>query len=101
MTPSLQRLYEILLEEGELTSQRLGNLSDEITTAYYQVQSLNFPDRLQDNEIQDLLNRRDHYLNRKALSQKENDIREYSKQGDVASAEAALAALIAQKRQLE
>lgn len=101
MTPSLQRLYEILLEEGELTSQRLGNLSDEITTAYYQVQSLNFPDRLQDNEIQDLLNRRDHYLNRKALSQKENDIREYSKQGDVASAEAALEALIAQKRQLE
>lgn len=97
----LDRLYRILLDSGEISSLQLADLPEDLSQAYYRVLERQFPEKMADNELEDLLARRDYYLGQQHLNQTEKAIREHSKQGDLVGAEAALAALITQKRHLE
>lgn len=100
-TPTLAQLYQVLLTDGELTSERLSQLPEEVSQAYYGILSEPFPTDMPDDELDDLLAWRDRYVSQQALGQHQRAIREHSKLGDLAQAEDALAALIAQKRNLE
>lgn len=96
----LDHLFRIVLRE-ELSPDVLSQLPDQVSRAYYDVLSEHFPTEMADGEWEDLLRWRDRHLSQQELSQHQKAIREHSKLGDLTKAEDALAALIAQKRQLE
>lgn len=100
-TPSLQVLYKILREQGELTSLDLTALSEEDRQAYYMVLEEHLPTEMAEGEFEALLERRQRLLTERDLRQQGQLIREASHQGDLDTATQALEDLIAQRRQLE
>ncbi|MFC3928100.1 DNA primase [Streptococcus caprae] len=100
-TQTLQTLYALLCQNGELTSIDLNHLDEATQQAYYQVLEENLPDEIAEGELQEIEARRDRFLEEQDLRKQSQLIRDSSNQGDVDSAVAALEALIAQKRRME
>lgn len=100
-TPALEGLYQLLKTQGELTDWDISQLPEDQTQAYYQVLEESLPENFSDEEIFQLEKRIDKYRQEQDLRRRSKQIREASNQGDLDSAVDQLAALIAQKRQLE
>lgn len=100
-TQSLQRLYSLLKEQGELTSLELTALDEADRQAYYLVLEEHLPEEIGEGELEDLLARRERLLAEREIRQKGHLVREISHQGDTATALATLENLIAQRRALE
>ncbi|SDI40551.1 DNA primase [Streptococcus equinus] len=100
-TKELQKLYDILMQQGEITSYDLAQLDDRTRQMYYRVLEENLPDEVAPNEIEEIIQKRNRLLQERDLQKQSKLIRESSNLGDVDAALAALENLIAQKRKME
>ncbi|WP_074669053.1 DNA primase [Streptococcus equinus] len=100
-TRELQNLYDILMQQGEITSYDLAQLDDRTRQMYYRVLEENLPDEVAPNEIEEIIQKRNRLLQERDLQKQSKLIRESSNLGDVDAALAALENLIAQKRKME
>lgn len=100
-TKELQNLYDILMQQGEITSYDLAQLDDRTRQMYYRVLEENLPDEVAPNEIEEIIQKRNRLLQERDLQKQSKLIRESSNLGDVDAALAALENLIAQKRKME
>ncbi|MGT2948093.1 DNA primase [Streptococcus devriesei] len=100
-TPELQELYQLLKSKGELNAYDLSQLPEELQKAYYRVLEENLPEEIAEGEIRQLEEQRDKYLQQQEMRKQSKTIRENSNHGDIDTAVEGLAALIAQKRNME
>lgn len=100
-TPELQILYQILCENGEVTSQDLSEQSDGVQQAWYRILEEDLPSEIADNELAEVESIRDKELLRKENQIIGKRVREASHNGDVDMAIEELERLIAQKRRME
>lgn len=100
-TPELQILYQILCENGEVTSQDLSEQSDRVQQAWYRILEEDLPSEIADNELAEVESIRDKELLRKENQIIGKKVREASHNGDVDTAIEELERLIAQKRRME
>ena len=100
-TQELQALYDLLVQQGEVNSYDLAQLDDQTCQMYYRVLEENLPDEIANNEIEEIIDKRDQLLQERDLQKQSKLIRESSNLGDVDAALAALENLIAQKRNME
>ena len=100
-TPELQILYQILCENGEVTSQDLSEQSDGVQQAWYGILEEDLPSEIADNELAEVESIRDKELLRKENQIIGKKVREASHNGDVDTAIEELERLIAQKRRME
>ena len=100
-TPELQILYQILCENGEVTSQDLSEQSDGVQQAWYRILEEDLPSEIADNELAEVESIRDKELLRKENQIIGKRVREASHNGDVDTAIEELERLIAQKRRME
>ena len=100
-TPELQILYQILCENGEVTSQDLSEQSDGVQQAWYRILEEDLPSEIADNELAEVESVRDKELLRKENQMIGKKVREASHNGDVDRAIEELERLIAQKRRME
>lgn len=100
-TKELQNLYDILMQQGEITSYDLAQLDDRTRQMFYRVLEENLPDEVAPNEIEEIIQKRNRLLQERDLQKQSKLIRESSNLGDVDAALAALENLIAQKRKME
>ena len=100
-TPELQILYQILCENGEVTSQDLSEQSDGVQQAWYRILEEDLPSEIADNELAEVESIRDKELLRKENQIIGKKVREASHNGDVDTAIEELERLIAQKRRME
>ena len=100
-TQELQVLYDLLVQQGEVNSYDLAQLDDQTCQMYYRVLEENLPDEIANNEIEEIIDKRDQLLQERDLQKQSKLIRESSNLGDVDAALAALENLIAQKRNME
>ena len=100
-TPELQILYQILCENGEVTSQDLSEQSDGVQQAWYRILEEDLPSEIADNELAEVESIRDKELLRKENQVIGKKVREASHNGDVDTAIEELERLIAQKRRME
>ncbi|MGT2881304.1 DNA primase [Streptococcus equinus] len=100
-TKELQNLYDILMQQGEITSYDLAQLDGRTRQMYYRVLEENLPDEVAPNEIEEIIQKRNRLLQERDLQKQSKLIRESSNLGDVDAALAALENLIAQKRKME
>ncbi|SEP92900.1 DNA primase [Streptococcus equinus] len=100
-TQELQTLYDLLMQQGEVTSYDLAQLDDRTRQMYYQVLEENLPEDVAPNEIEEIIQKRNRLLQERDLQKQSKLIRESSNLGDVDVALAALENLIAQKRKME
>ncbi|MDU1741866.1 MAG: DNA primase, partial [Streptococcus lutetiensis] len=100
-TQELQTLYDLLMQQGEVTSYDLAQLDDRTRQMYYQVLEENLPEDVAPNEIEEIIQKRNRLLQERDLQKQSKLIRESSNLGDVDAALAALENLIAQKRKME
>lgn len=100
-TKELHNLYDILMQQGEITSYDLAQLDDRTRQMYYRVLEENLPDEVAPNEIEEIIQKRNRLLQERDLQKQSKLIRESSNLGDVDAALAALENLIAQKRKME
>ncbi|MGT2957476.1 DNA primase [Streptococcus bovimastitidis] len=100
-TPSLQELYNILKNTGEITSLDLSQLSPEVNQAYYRILEENLPEEVAEGEIDDILVKRNKLLNERDIHKQGKQVRESSNNGDHKLALEVLENLIAQKRKME
>ena len=100
-TPELQILYQILCENGEVTSQDLSEQSDGVQHAWYRILEEDLPSEIADNELAEVESIRDKELLRKENQIIGKRVREASHNGDVDTAIEELERLIAQKRRME
>ncbi|WP_074628529.1 DNA primase [Streptococcus equinus] len=100
-TKELQNLYDILMQQGGITSYDLAQLDDRTRQMYYRVLEENLPDEVAPNEIEEIIQKRNRLLQERDLQKQSKLIRESSNLGDVDAALAALENLIAQKRKME
>ena len=100
-TPELQILYQILCENGEVTSHDLSEQSDEVQQAWYRILEEDLPSEIADNELAEVESIRDKELLRKENQIIGKRVREASHNGDVDTAIEELERLIAQKRRME
>ena len=100
-TPELEELYHILKQDGQIDTVALSLLSQEVQTAYYQVLEEILPPETSLEEVQDIEERRNHFLREQDFRRQSKQIRESSNHGDVDAAVEALQMLIAQKRDME
>lgn len=100
-TQELQALYDLLVQQGEVNSYDLAQLDDRTRQMYYRVLEENLPDEIANNEIEEIIDKRDRLLRERDLQKQSKLIRESSNLGDVDAALAALENLIAQKRNME
>ena len=97
-TQELQTLYDLLMQQGEVTSYDLAQLDDRTRQMYYQVLEENLPGDVAPNEIEEIIQKRNRLLQERDLQKQSKLIRESSNLGDVDAALAALENLIATKR---
>ena len=100
-TQELQALYDLLVQQGEVNSYDLAQFDDRTRQMYYRVLEENLPDEIANNEIEEIIDKRDCLLRERDLQKQSKLIRESSNLGDVDAALAALENLIAQKRNME
>ena len=100
-TPELQILYQILCENGEVTSQDLSEQSDGVQQAWYRILEEDLPSEIADNELAEVESIRDKELLRKENQIIGKKVREASHNGDIDTAIEELERLIAQKRRME
>ena len=100
-TPELQILYQILCENGEVTSHDLSEQSDGVQQAWYRILEEDLPSEIADNELAEVESIRDKELLRKENQIIGKRVREASHNGDVDMAIEELERLIAQKRRME
>lgn len=79
----------------------LSQLPEELQNAYYRVLEENLPEEIAEGEIKQLESRRNKYLQQQEMRKQSKTIRENSNHGDIDTAVEGLAALIAQKRNME
>ena len=100
-TPALQTLYQLLCQNGEVTSQDLSEQTDEVQRAWYLMLEENLPDEIAENELEEVEETRNRELLRKESQQIGKKVREASHSGDADQALLELERLIAQKRRME
>lgn len=100
-TPALQTLYQLLCQNGEVTSQDLSEQTEEVQRAWYLMLEENLPDEIAENELEEVEETRKRELLRKESQQIGKKVREASHSGDADQALLELERLIAQKRRLE
>ncbi|WP_293887375.1 DNA primase [Streptococcus sp. A12] len=100
-TPPLQTLYQLLCQNGEVTSQDLSEQTEEVQRAWYLMLEENLPDEIAENELEEVEETRNRELLRKESQQIGKKVREASHSGDADQALLELERLIAQKRRME
>lgn len=100
-TPALQTLYQLLCQNGEVTSQDLSEQTEEVQRAWYLMLEENLPDEIAENELEEVEETRNRELLRKESQQIGKKVREASHNGDADQALLELERLIAQKRRME
>ena len=100
-TPPLQTLYQLLCQNGEVTSQDLSEQTEEVQRAWYLMLEENLPDEIAENELEEVEKTRNRELLRKESQQIGKKVREASHSGDADQALLELERLIAQKRRME
>ena len=100
-TPALQTLYQLLYQNGEVTSQDLSEQTEEVQRAWYLMLEENLPDEIAENELEEVEETRNRELLRKESQQIGKKVREASHSGDADQALLELERLIAQKRRME
>ena len=100
-TPALQTLYQLLCQNGEVTSQDLSEQTEEVQRAWYLMIEENLPDEIAENELEEVEETRNRELLRKESQQIGKKVREASHSGDADQALLELERLIAQKRRME
>ena len=100
-TPALQTLYQLLCQNGEVTSQDLSEQTEEVQRAWYLMLEENLPDDIAENELEEVEETRKRELLRKESQQIGKKVREASHSGDADQALLELERLIAQKRRME
>lgn len=100
-TPALQTLYQLLCQNGKVTSQDLSEQTEEVQRAWYLMLEENLPDEIAENELEEVEETRNRELLRKESQQIGKKVREASHSGDADQALLELERLIAQKRRME
>lgn len=100
-TPALQTLYQLLCQNGEVTSLDLSEQTEEVQRAWYLMMEENLPDEIAENELEEVEETRNRELLRKESQQIGKKVREASHSGDADQALLELERLIAQKRRME
>ena len=100
-TPALQTLYQLLCQNGEVTSQDLSEQTEEVQRAWYLMLEENLPDEIAENELEEVEETRNRELLRKESQQIGKKVREASHSGDADQALLELERLIAQKTRME
>ncbi|HFU4500193.1 TPA: DNA primase [Streptococcus suis] len=100
-TPELQVLYELLKNQGEISSFDLSHLENSVQQAWYRVLEERLPDEVGQHEIEELELRRDKELLRKENQHRTRKIREHSHVGNTDIALGELQELIERRRQME
>ena len=100
-TPALQTLYQLLCQNGEVTSQDLLEQTEEVQRAWYLMLEENLPDEIAENELEEVEETRNRELLRKESQQIGKKVRDASHSGDADQALLELERLIAQKRRME
>ena len=100
-TPALQTLYQLLCQNGEVTSQDLSEQTEEVQRAWYLMLEENLPDEIAENELEEVEETINRELLRKESQQIGKKVREASHSGDADQALLELERLIAQKRRME
>lgn len=100
-TPALQTLYQLLRQNGEVTSQDLSEQTEEVQRAWYLMLEENLPNEIAENELEEVEETRNRELLRKESQQIGKKVREASHSGDADQALLELERLIAQKRRME
>ena len=100
-TPALQTLYQLLCQNGEVTSQDLSEQTEEVQRAWYLMLEENLPDEIAENELEEVEETRKRELLRKESQQIGKKVRDASHSGDADQALLELERLIAQKRRME
>lgn len=100
-TPALQTLYQLLCQNGEVTSQDLSEQTEEVQRAWYLMLEENLPDEIAENELEEVEETRNRELLRKESQQIGKKVLEASHSGDADQALLELERLIAQKRRME
>lgn len=100
-TPELQVLYELLKNQGEISSFDLSHLENSVQQAWYRVLEERLPDEVGQHEIEELELRRDKELLRKENQHLTRKIREHSHVGNTDIALDELQELLERRRQME
>ena len=100
-TPELQILYQLLCQNGEVTSQDLSEQPEGVQHAWYRMLEEDLPDEIADGELEEVEATRNRELLRKESQQIGNKVKEASSIGDAEKALLELERLIAQKRRME
>ncbi|HEL9644011.1 DNA primase [Streptococcus suis] len=101
VTPELQVLFELLKQQGEISTYDLAQQSDAVQGAWYRVLEERLPDEIGSHELEELEERRNHELLKRENQHKSRTIREQSHIGNEDLALDELTQLIAQKRKME
>ncbi|KXT77086.1 DNA primase [Streptococcus sp. DD10] len=100
-TPELASLYQILCDNGEVTSQDLAMLPEETQRAWYGVLEQNLPADWTQEELDEVERIRETERLKRETTLMGRRVREASHQGDFDTATDELEKLIAQKRKME
>ena len=100
-TPELQILYQLLCQNGEVTSQDLSEQPEGVQHAWYRMLEEDLPEDIADGELEEVEETRNRELLRKESQQIGNKVKEASSTGDEEKALLELERLIAQKRRME
>ncbi|HFI0354375.1 TPA: DNA primase [Streptococcus suis] len=100
-TPELQALYELLKNQGEISSFGLSQLDDTVQQAWYRILEERLPKEVAQNEIEELEFRRDKELLRKENQHLTRKIREHSHVGNADIALDELQKLLEKRKQME
>ncbi|HFI0507594.1 TPA: DNA primase [Streptococcus suis] len=100
-TPELQVLYDLLKNQGEISSFDLSQLEDSVQQAWYRILEERLPEEVGQHEIEELELRRDKELLRKENQHLTRKIREHSHVGNTDIALDELAQLLEKRKQME
>ena len=100
-TPELQILYQLLCQNGEVTSQDLSEQPEGVQHAWYRMLEEDLPEEIANGELEEVEETRNRELLRKESQQIGNKVKEASSTGDAEKALLELERLIAQKRRME
>ena len=100
-TAELQELYELLLANGEVTSQDLSSLPERVQQLWYRMLEEDLPDEMEDGELAEVELTRERELLRKNNQLISKKVREALHTGDENAAILEVERLIAQKRRME
>ena len=100
-TPEFQIIYELLSEQGEITSEELSHQSEEVENAWYHVLGQDLPSEMSLHELTEVEASRNRALLSKDNLRIKKKVQEASHVGDTDTALEELERLISQKRRME